>query len=262
MRAPSVVVGSLLFVVGVVVGCGGGGSGDADDAPNDGGSGEGAGTETSNGGSTSTAPSCVEDGATASSQAACCSGEIDSGYCCSGETCCGPQNHSQRASNGACQCEPGYEWASPVETNLVCEENQCHPDGFNADSVFDCCSQKIDDFGQCCSAKGCCNASNHSHGSGSQCACDEGYMWASDDPADYSCVVPDDHVIACTSQGYAPQWCECTPQDDNLGEVALTGSCYPDQTFAPMTCCASNSYPEAGSCQCWMTQQWQLPASG
>jgi len=137
----------------------------------------------------------------------------------------------------------------------------CEPVGASVTSSADCCSHQKDDFDQCCSGSGCCASFNHSHASGAnECSCEDGYVWASDAPTDFRCELPSAHVVDCSGQTTDPMWCECTPQDDNSGTVQLEGSCHTDPSFAPMSCCADNGFPGAGSCACYLSQPWRCMA--
>lgn len=137
----------------------------------------------------------------------------------------------------------------------------CKTDGQTASSSSQCCGKQLDDFGACCTGKGCCSAVNHSQKTADgKCGCLPGYDWATTDPADFSCVLEKDHVVTCTGVGHVnPTWCTCTG-DANGGKTKIVGSCTKDPSFAPMTCCADAGFPDAGSCSCFLSQAWRCLA--
>lgn len=151
------------------------------------------------------APTCQKGGESAGQDSDCCSKERnDQGLCCTGKECCGPQNNSQTAANGTCQCKPGYTWMSPnAQNDWRCQKVQpppCKKDGEASTQASDCCSKERDDAGVCCTGNGCCTAAHFAKvDANGACTCLAGYERVSPgDPKDVRCKQKAQTGLSCS----------------------------------------------------------------
>lgn len=192
---------------------------------------------------------CKKDGEHAVRNQDCCSQErTNTGICCTGNACCGPQNNAFIDPSGACRCIGGYERVQPNSPHdNRCRKiptSSCKKDGLGASKDTDCCSKERNDRGFCCTGKECCGAQNQSYTThNKKCRCKTGYTWISPNAQnDFRCKI----ITApqCIQNGKSAQQdaaC-CSKERDAQGRCCMGTSCCHAKNFARIL--------PTGVCQC------------